>query len=145
MSIKLSEAVRLGPTICPAIYGPVFQRDWLGNVCGACRIGATAIAAGFKPARLPRRDGNVQDIVEVRDFMRETRTVACIPVSRKGVTLFEMSFTMWTDVAGEIAQRHEVGKQTADQIADWVETIEAQYEARMSQVESQPTTTVEVA
>ena len=143
--MRLSEAVRLGTTICPAIYGPVFQRDWLGCVTGACRIGATALAAGFKPTRLPRHDSSVQDIVEVRDFMRDAWPVARMLVPRKNLTLFDISCTMWTDVAGEIAHRHEMSKHTADQIASWVETMEAQYEASVSQVESQPLTTVEVA
>ena len=143
--MKLSEAVRLGTTICPAIYGPVFQRDWLGRVTGACRIGATAMAAGFTPTRLPRRDSNVQDIVEVRDFLVTTWPVAGLYIKSQTVAIGNLVLRGASDIVGQIAEQHEVGKRTADQIADWVETMEAQYEARMSQVESQPSTTVEVA
>ena len=110
--MRLSEAIRLGPTVCPAIYGPVFE-DWgrvrKGEPCGACRMGATAFVAGYR---------NTLEQGEMFWWMRlqwpMLNTHAKHPVD--GVT---------RELAGLIIGLHEVYRWSADQIADYVETIES--------------------
>ena len=107
--MKLSEAIRLGPAIAPAIYGPVFKRDWRGQVCGACRAGATVLAAGYRPSC----DG-MADWYGVQDFIKQVWP--------------------WTDqlcghypfslgVATGIALLHENRRWSADQIADYIKPL----------------------
>lgn len=110
--MRLSEAIRLGPTVCPAIYGPLFE-DWekvrKGEPCGACRIGATAFVAGYR--------GKLEQGVIFR-WMRlqwpMLNTCAKHPVD--GIT---------HELDGLIIDLHERYRWSADQIADYVETIES--------------------
>ena len=110
--MRLSEAIRLGPTVCPAIYGPVFE-DWekmrKGEPCGACRMGATAFVAGYRGAL---EQGEMFRWMRLQWPMLNTR--AKHPVD--GIT---------HELAGLIINLHEVYHWSADQIADYVETIES--------------------
>ena len=111
--MKLSEAIRLGPTIAPAIYGPVFRRDWLGNVCGACRAGATAIAAGYTPNRTGINDWYAVDLFIEEQWPWTVKLKRHYP------------FTI--SAANGLALLHEVSRWSVDQIADYVEKLEAYY------------------
>ena len=110
--MRLSEAIRLGPTVCPAIYGPVFE-DWekvrKGEPCGACRMGATAFVAGY---RNTLEQGEMFRWMRLQWPMLNTR--AKHPVD--GIT---------HELEGLIIDLHEVYRWSADQIADYVETIES--------------------
>ena len=111
--IRLSEAVRLGTTLVPPVYGPLFKRNWCGTVIGACRLGATAMAAGYKPSRL----GNMEsDLRSVGNFFYQT---------------WPDLYMMWP----QIGIMHEYDHMTADEIADCLEAYE--------QPVSQPSTTLE--
>ena len=112
--MKLSEAVRLSTTIMPAIHGPVFRRDFAGKVCGACRIGATAIAAGYKPPRLSTRYEDSRDVMAFFDRMWPW-----------GMKIRMTDFTFGPAVF--IAYCHEIEHLTADQIADKIERFEKVY------------------
>jgi len=110
--MRLSEAIRLGPTVCPAIYGPVFE-DWekvrKGEPCGACRMGATAFVAGYRGTL---EQGEMFRWMRLQWPMLNTR--AKHPVD--GIT---------HELGGLIIDLHEVYHWSADQIADYVETIES--------------------
>lgn len=111
--MKLSEAIRLGPTIAPAIYGPVFKRNWCGDVCGACRAGATAMAAGYKPNRTGRNDWLTVDM-----FIDETWP---------WTVQLRRHYPFSISAANGLALLHEVNRLSADQIANYVEALEAKY------------------
>lgn len=110
--MRLSEAIRLGPTVCPAIYGPVFE-DWggvrKGEPCGACRMGATAFVAGYR------------NTLEQGDMFRWMRLQW--PMLNTSVHHPVDGTTHKLD--GLIIDLHEVCRWSADQIADYVETIES--------------------
>jgi hypothetical protein len=130
--MKLSEAIRLGPTIAPAIYGPVFKRDWLGRVCGACRAGATALAAGYQPSRLGLRDWK--------------KVSAFLGVQWPWVQQLRGTYPFQAGVAVGLAILHEMRRMPANEIATYVEQLEEKYDpSSIRQVESQPLTTVEGA
>lgn len=111
--MKLSEAIRLGALAYPTIHGPVFKRTWLGNVCGACRAGATALAAGYQPRRVDGRDW-----AEVDAFIHAQWPWT---VRLRGHAPFMFS------PANGIALLHEVRHWSAERIAQYIENLEALY------------------
>ena len=123
--MKLSEACRLGPLVVPTIHGPIFKRTATGEVCGACRIGSVAIAAGYQPARyvlLPAVYITAQDSRDVYRFItKQWPWVGTVPD-------IDCSVLMVFGVASYIVYAHEVAKLTADEIADYIETLEAKYD-----------------
>lgn len=123
--MKLSEACRLGPLVVPTIHGPIFKRDWTGGVCGACRIGSVAIAAGYKPKRCigytPMAVASA-DSREVYAFFRQQWPWVdrVMKEDRNVLYLF--------GVVSYVAYCHEVARLTADEIADNIEKLEAKYD-----------------
>lgn len=121
--MKLSEAIRLSTTLMPPIYGPVFKRTRYGKVCGACRVGAVALAVGYKPKR---------QFASWHGEMDEAREVMMLfdqywPWWRQAVRREQVPYFMYLGAATFVAYCHEVRKLTADQIAAEVEQLEAKY------------------
>lgn len=124
--MKLSEAIRLSTTIVPSIHAPdkIFQRDWRGNVCGACRAGAVALAAGYKPTRqFVAWHGEIDEALAVMRLIDR-----CWPWWMRAVQTQQVPFMMYLGAATYIAHAHEVRKLTADQLAAEIEKLEAKYD-----------------
>lgn len=106
--MRLSEGMRLGAMQLPPIYGPTFNYDAEGRICGACAIGAALYAVGVTvglwggdqaKAAYPLLSQPVQ--------MPSDSGLSCVcPMHDAIITLFE--HCMWT----------------RERIADWVEAIE---------------------
>ena len=111
----LSEAIRLGPTVCPAIYGPVFE-DWdkmlRGEPCGACRMGATAFVAGY---RCTIKQGDM--------FAWMIKQWPLL-----GTVVEDPRNGMNCKLDTLIIQLHEHARWSADRIADYVETLESPHD-----------------
>ena len=112
--MKLSEAIRLGAVAMPTIYGPVFKRGWSGDVCGACRAGATAMAAGYKPNRT-----GLNDWMAV-DWFIEEQWPWTVHLKRHDPFIIS--------AANGIAVLHESRRWPAEQIAAYIEQLEALYD-----------------
>ena len=112
--MKLSEAIRLGAVAVPTIYGPVFKRNGIGTVCGACRAGATAMAAGYKPNRTGLNDWYAVDLFIEEQWPWTAQLKRHIPFS--------------ISAANGIALLHEVRFWMATEIADYIERLEAKYD-----------------
>ena len=124
--MRLSEAIRLGAVAIPTIHGPVFKRNWCGDVCGACRAGATAMAAGYKPNRTGLNDWYAVDL-----FIEEQWPWT---VHLKRHAPFTIS------AANGIALLHEVRRWSATQIADYIEHLEALYDSQPVTIDVTPNT-----
>lgn len=123
MSMKLSEAIRLSTTIMPQVYGPIYKRNRLGKVCGACRVGAVALTVGYQPKwRFETWHGEIDESREVMLLID-----AHWPWWRAALRRNDVPFYMYLGAATYIAYCHEELKLTADQIADHVAILEAKY------------------
>ena len=122
--MKLSEAIRLGAVAMPTIYGPVFKRDWGGNVCGACRAGATAMAAGYKPNRTGLNDWYAVDMFIEEQWPWTVHLKRHIPFS--------------ISAANGIALLHEVRRWAATEIAGYIERLEAKYDPQPATMDVAP-------
>jgi hypothetical protein len=107
--MKLSAAIRIGSMTTKQIIGLAHDG---GN--GRCAIGAALDAAGEQPAKRPESNGNFMPMWSLR--LRQL-----FPIAR--VTLGDM------DVCQTIWHMNDSGRFTREQIADWVETIEAYHPA----------------
>lgn len=110
--MRLSEAIRLGAMLKPQAFG-----DYSVGV-GTCALGAAHEALGK----------NADD--ESEWWWPELPRDAICP-SCGGMRHSDSSFA----VGGVIAHLNDVHKWTREQIADWVETIEREQDAKHSQPE----------
>ena len=122
--MRLSEAVRLSTTMgVPAIYGPIYKRSMTGKICGACRIGAVALAIGYKPPRqFVRWDGEISESINIARLFKSTW-----PWWDRALGREDVPYTMYLGAAAFVAYCHEHRKMTADQIATELEQLEAKY------------------
>ena len=118
--MKLSEACRLGTTMIPTIYGPIFKRTLTGKVCGACRIGSIALAAGMRPARFPVHVQGEDSRAVHSYFHTHWPWISRVPDA-------ENSMLFIFGIPSYIAYCHEIAKMTADEIAVVLEKLEAKY------------------
>ena len=123
--MKLSEAIRLSPLVTKTIYGPVFKRDWRGRVCGACRIGLVAMAAGYRPARWlgrPEAWATARDCENVYTFINTTW-----PWTQQTANS-ERDCLWFQGVVSYMVYAHESARLSAEEIATAVEGMEAKYD-----------------
>ena len=132
--MKLSEAIRLSPLVIKTIHGPVFKRTLTGKVCGACRIGGVAMAAGYKPARRlgrPEAWVTATDSRDVYRFIHQTWPWVEQSVWRRD--------GLWLQgVVTYIVYAHESAKLSAEEIAVAVETMEAKYDTQPATIDVAP-------
>ena len=104
----------------PTVYGPIFKRTLTGKVCGACRIGSIALAAGMRPARFPALAQSEDSRAVHRYFHTYWPWIAQVPEAENNM-LFIFGIPSY------IAYCHEIVKMTADEIALHIEKLEAKY------------------
>jgi hypothetical protein len=114
-SVKLSEALRLGSMqVRPTNHGDnvLTVHDVDGRPCAACALGTIAIAAGVEDISILSPDGVSLALFPLlgQDVPSPVGGNPLVPMPTAINYLFE----------------HE--RWTREQIADWVETIEAKYE-----------------
>ena len=118
--MRLSEAMRLGSMVVPPIRGPIFDRTG-GVICGACAIGAAMYAAGSEEDRT--RWMSYCLVSDAESFWPWTRRRIAHPIR---------SEDYW-DVLGIVIDLFEEYGWSREQIADWVESVEAAQASEASQ------------
>ena len=133
--MKLSEAIRLGEFALPEARRRWFSRDANSRVCGACAVGRACFAAGYDPAlfQCSLWDASMEG-KDLSAFMTQhwpwTATVPLeLPVNsgiRKGYVPHP-AYAEWNPVLRMMSELYEHYQWTMQQLAEWVEGLEAQY------------------
>lgn len=98
MSIKLSDAIRLGSMLGPQC----FKTSISGNA--SCALGAAALATGYKPCIEVSAYEHIQDVFGIVRCLKDG-TPVCI-----------------SDVFHRIVDLNDDARLTRERIADWLET-----------------------
>ena len=114
MTMKLSEALRLGAMALPPSHGPVYARA-NGAICGACAVGAALFAVGSEADREQWLKVGASIQREMARFWPWTGDFT----TPKPV---EPSYDI--NVVTAMVVLFENSDWTREQIADWIATIE---------------------
>ena|SRR5688572_1240857 len=112
--MKLSEMMRLGSMQVPECHGPIYRYDLDGNVCGACAFGTLLFMQ--RDLGYPEMDLYRHPLVA-----KSAKHPAC-----------EGEMAHEGKVLDIIISLFETFRWTRPQIADWLETVEAQFEAEVN-------------
>lgn len=124
-TLQLSEAIRLGAMLKPQAFGAVVKNG------GSCALGAALEAVG---ACKSAADGWAEEVFD-------RWPIACRTVDYPGVNFGGDRRVLLGSACWIL---NDADNWTREQIADWVETIEAQAEAEQAQAASGPVTPVSV-
>lgn len=108
--MKLSEAIRLGATISKQICGQLMDSE--GNTCA---IGSALVACGAK------------EMMARRAYVLFPLLAQRVPIPNVITGRYADVRNLNADVYSIITHLNDVFGWTREQIADWVETVEAQH------------------